>query len=57
MAAIVQIKSRDENIIKQGKSVEKWNICLIITQVRSHLNFGNNPLQAKAKKVELILLH
>ena len=57
MAAIVQIKNWDENIIKQGKSVEKWYICLIITQVRSLLNFGNNPLQAKAKKVDLILLH
>ena len=57
MATIVQIKRRDKNIIKQGKSVEKWNICLIITQVRSHLNFRNNPLQAKAKKVDLILLH
>ena len=40
MVAIVQIKNRDKNITKQGKSVERWSICLIITQVRSHLKFG-----------------
>ena len=55
MAVIVQIKNQHFNITNQGKSVEKWNICLIIIQVRSHLNFRNNPLQAKAKN--LILLH
>ena len=49
MAVIIQIKNPDQNVTRQGKAVEKWNISLIITQVRSHLNFGNNPLQAKAK--------
>ena len=28
----------------------KRNICLTITQIRSHVNFGNNLREAKAKK-------
>ena len=31
--------------------MEKMNICLIITQIRSHVNFGNNLRETKAKKV------
>ena len=31
--------------------MEKRNICLTITQIRSHINFGNNLTEAKAKKV------
>ena len=30
--------------------MEKRNICLTITQIRSHVNFGNNLRDAKAKK-------
>ena len=30
--------------------MEKRNICLTITQIRSHINFGNNLREAKAKK-------
>ena len=30
--------------------MEKRNICLTITQIRSHVNFGNNLREAKAKK-------
>ena len=30
--------------------MEKMNICLTITQIRSHVNFGNNLREAKAKK-------
>ena len=33
--------------------MEKRNICLIITQIRSYVNFGNNLREAKAKKVRL----
>ena len=31
--------------------MEKRNICLTVTQIRSHVNFGNNLLEAKPKKV------
>ena len=31
--------------------MEKRNICLTITQIRSHVNFGNNLREAKPKKV------
>ena len=31
--------------------MEKRNICLPITHIRSHVNFGNNLREAKAKKV------
>ena len=31
--------------------MEKTNICLTITQIRSHVNFGNSLRDAKAKKV------
>ena len=31
--------------------MEKRNICLTITQIRSHVNFGNNLREARAKKV------
>ena len=31
--------------------MEKRNICLTITQIRSHVNFGNNLREVKAKKV------
>ena len=31
--------------------MEKRNICLTITQIRSHVNFGNNLPKAKPKKV------
>ena len=30
--------------------MEKRNICLAITRIRSHVNFGNNLREAKAKK-------
>ena len=30
--------------------MEKRNICLAITQIRSHVNFGNNLREARAKK-------
>ena len=30
--------------------MEKRNICLTFTQIRSHVNFGNNLREAKAKK-------
>ena len=30
--------------------MEKRNICLTITQIRSHVNFANNLREAKAKK-------
>ena len=32
--------------------MEKKNICLTITKIRSHVNFGNNLREAKAKKVK-----
>ena len=51
------IKNQDINITQTDKSVVKWNKFLIIIKVRSQLNFGNNPLQTKAKKYDLILLH
>ena len=31
--------------------MEKTNICLTITQIRCHVNFGNSLRDAKAKKV------
>ena len=31
--------------------MEKRNICLTITQIRSHVNFGNNLQEAKANKI------
>ena len=31
--------------------MEKRSICLTITQIRSHVNFGNNLREARAKKV------
>ena len=31
--------------------MEKRNICLTITQIRNHVNFGNNLREAKPKKV------
>ena len=31
--------------------MEKKNICLTITQIISHVNFGNNLREAKPKKV------
>ena len=31
--------------------MEKRNNCLTITQIRSHVNFGNNLREAKQKKV------
>ena len=31
--------------------MEKKNICLTITQIRSHVNFGNNLREAKPKKI------
>ena len=52
MATIVYtLKYSDKNLILQGESVEKWNIYLTMTQIKSHVNFGNNLLKAKAKKV------
>ena len=31
--------------------MEKRNICLSVTQIRSHVNFGNNLREAKPKNV------
>ena len=31
--------------------MEKRNICLTITQIRSHVNFGNSLQEAEQKKV------
>ena len=31
--------------------MEKRSICLTITQIRSHVNFGNNLREARAKKL------
>ena len=36
--------------------MEKRNICLTITQIRSHVNFGNNLREAKPKKVRFYLV-
>ena len=30
--------------------MEKRSICLTITQIRTHVNFGNNLREARAKK-------
>ena len=56
-ADIAMIQNLDKNKTQIGKSVVKWNTFLIIIKVRRQLNFGNNPLPAKAKKYVLILLH
>ena len=59
MAAIVYIlKISDKNLIYQGESVEKRNICLTITQIRRHLNFGNMSLQKpKQKKCKILFCY
>ena len=58
MAAIMfTFENSDKNLISQHESVEKRSICLNITQIRSHLNFGNNLPEAKAKTYDFILLH
>ena len=52
MAAIVYIlKISDKNLIYQGEFVEKRNICLTITQIRRHVNFGNSLQKPKQKNV------
>ena len=33
--------------------MEKRNICLTITQIRSYVNFGNNLREARAKKIRI----
>ena len=37
--------------------MEKRNICLTITQIRSHENFGKNLREAKAKKGKILLCY
>ena len=37
--------------------MEKRNICLTITQIRSHVNFGNNLREAKAKKGKILFCY
>ena len=36
--------------------MEKRNICLTITQIRSHVIFGNNLREAKPKKVRFYIV-
>ena len=51
MAAIVYIKKF------RCESVEKRNIYLTITQIRSHVSFGNNLREAKAKKGKILFCY
>ena len=37
--------------------MEKRNIFLTITQIRSHINFGNNLREAKAKKGNILFCY
>ena len=37
--------------------MEKRNVCLTITQIRSHVNFGNNLREAKAKNGKILFCY
>ena len=37
--------------------MEKRNICLNIIQIRSHVNFGNNLREVKAKKGKILFCY
>ena len=41
-------------MVNLWKPVEKRNICLTITQIRSQVNFGNNLREAKPKKSKIL---